>query len=151
MRKNILVGVLLGIGIGLILSSVFHIVKHENKQILPDEKFIKSEARKLGMIDPVEYFDKGNINNENIKNINEPVEKKTDERMVVKIPRGYKSEDISKVLKQKKLIVSEESFLNIINNKGLENKLRWGIYEFNAKELEVDIIDRIVKGNYIKE
>lgn len=153
MRKNGVVDILLGIGIGLILSSGLHIIKHENNQIVLDQKLIKSEAKKLGMIDPVEYFDKSNVGNIDGEktNTNNDIKKKLEDSIIIEIRKGYRSEDVSKTLKQNNLIVSEKIFLNKINERGVENKLRWGIYEFKNNESDEQIIDRIVNGNYIKD
>ncbi|MCT4618644.1 MAG: hypothetical protein N4A62_04565 [Marinisporobacter sp.] len=148
MRKNVFIGVFLGIGIGLILSSGFNIIFHQNQNITYDEEFIKSEARKIGMIDPVQYFDKQDMNN----NMNEvSTRKKEEKNFIIEIQKGHKSEDIARLLKENNLIQSEREFLNKINERKLENKLRWGTYEFTSNDSQKEIIDKIVKGEYKKE
>ncbi|QXM06119.1 endolytic transglycosylase MltG [Crassaminicella indica] len=144
MRRDVLVGVFLGIGIGLILSSGFNMILHQNKRII-DEEFIKSEAKKIGMIDPVEYFDKRDMN------IKIDTKEDKDKKIIIEIQKGYKSEDVARILKENNLIRSEEEFLNKINNKNLENKLRWGKYEFTSKDSEDQIIEKIIKGKNVKE
>jgi cell division protein YceG involved in septum cleavage len=140
--------VFLGIGIGLILSSGFNIIFHQNQNITYDEEFIKSEARKIGMIDPVQYFDKQDMNN----NMNEvSTRKKEEKNFIIEIQKGHKSEDIARLLKENNLIQSEREFLNKINERKLENKLRWGTYEFTSNDSQKEIIDKIVKGEYKKE
>jgi hypothetical protein len=148
LRKDVYIGLFLGIGIGLILSSGFHIIFHQNQNITYDEEFIKSEARKIGMIDPVEYFDKQEMNN----NMNEINTKEQEEnKFIIEIQKGDRSEDVARILKENDLIQSERQFLNKINERKLENKLRWGEYEFTSNDSEKEIIDRIVKGEHKKK
>ncbi|QZY56780.1 hypothetical protein [Crassaminicella profunda] len=145
MKKNVFIGVFLGIGIGFILASGFHIISHQNEKVLYDEEFIKSEARKIGMIDPVEYFDKKDVHSK--MNTKETKVK----NIIIEIQKGHKSEDVATILKENNLIQSEKEFLDRINEKKLENKLRWGKYEFTLNDSEKEIIDRIVKGEHKKE
>ncbi|QEK12245.1 endolytic transglycosylase MltG [Crassaminicella thermophila] len=147
MKKDVLIGILLGIGIGFVLSSGLNIIKPKTNKLAFSKEYIKSEAKKIGMIDPAEYFDK--TDNSKIDSENNNI--KSNNEIIINIHRGYTSEDVAKVLKQNNLISSEKEFLKKVYMKGLENSLRWGKYKFNLEDSEEMILNRIVKGDYIKD
>lgn len=148
-----MIGLILGIGIGLLVSSSVNIISHRNEKNIVDEKFIRGEARKLGMVDPVKYFNKAETNKDGDEQNNDSKNKNEEKVPIieVEIVKGYGSEEIARLLKENGLIKSEEAFLEKIHKRGLANKLRKGTYEFSSKDSEDLIIDKIINGGYIKE
>ncbi|WZL74874.1 hypothetical protein QBE52_09345 [Clostridiaceae bacterium 35-E11] len=138
MRKHIWMAIFLGIGIGLVISSGINMMIAP-KVILEPER-IKSEAKKLGMIDPVEYFDKTEKKDAQLDTTSK-------EKITIEIPKGITSEDVAELLKEKKLITSEKTFLNKIHEKGLTYKIKWGKYKFSADVSMPEIIDMITQNS----
>ncbi|MFZ5966560.1 MAG: hypothetical protein ACOYVK_05220 [Bacillota bacterium] len=154
MNKRYLKAFLLGVGVGLIITSSMNIVQMRSENNIPSEEFIRSEAKKLGMVDPVEYIDKSKVIN-NPTNVIEPDSKPQDEvtkapevgkTINVYIPQGSNSEDIADLLLEEQLISSQKSFLDKVYSKNYSGILRWGNYKFNEGISEDEIIERLVKG-----
>jgi cell division protein YceG involved in septum cleavage len=115
----------------------------QSREATLEPDFIKSEAKKLGMIDPVEYFDKTDKEKGNLQ-----LDAQNEDKIIVEIPKGVTSEDVSEILKEKNLIASKKEFLNKIHEKGLTYKIKWGTYEFSPDTSEADIIHIIAQeGN----
>ncbi|WP_157064952.1 endolytic transglycosylase MltG [Thermotalea metallivorans] len=148
MKNRILWVWMLGIGIGIIISSSLNVLT----QPKITEDFIRREARKLGMIDPKDYFDKSAME----KQKESPSQEKRNDlafpaanhRITIKIPKGTTSKEIAKILKENRLIVSEENFLNKVYAKGMTGKIRWGKYEFSSDSSEDEIIEKIINGDF---
>ena len=58
MKKTLMFAITLGVGIGLVFSSGVALILQPDDTSKVSEDFIKSEAKKLGMIEPSEYIDK---------------------------------------------------------------------------------------------
>ena len=143
---------LIGIGIGLILSSSLNLIFQSNhqKKLTPED--IRSEARRLGMIDPKEYFDKS-VPEQN-KTVNQPELKKDDkqpelreEEIIITIKKGSTSEDVARLLKEYNLIASENTFLSRIYARNASYKLQAGTYSFYKTMTIDEMIDAMLIGN----
>ncbi len=130
-NNNIWLGVFLGIGIGLVLSSGFYMI-YPVQTSSNRPGYIKSEARKLGMIDPTEYIDKKQIAKNSTSNYKNTI--------TVEIPSNATDKEVASILKQKNLIESEEAFLKKIT----QNKLKTGKFEFTINDSIEDIIQKII-------
>ncbi len=141
MKSRLSLGILLGIGIGIIISSTFFIATTDNnKNLKSNSEFIKNEAKKLGMIDPEDLF--------SVEDTKEPeIQKEENKRIIIDIPKGSSSEEIAIILKQNGLINSEEEFLDIVTTNEGANKLKWGSYEFTPKDNIEDIFETIISGS----
>lgn len=129
--------IILGIGIGIIISSSLSIALHKNQKDSYNTQFIKMEAKKIGMIDPEDLFQPRDtkINN------SDQDEKSS---IVLDIPKGSSSEEIAIILKSNDVIDSEEEFLNRVKAGNLASKLKWGTYQFKADEEIEDVIDALI-------
>ncbi|SHI79437.1 YceG-like family protein [Geosporobacter subterraneus DSM 17957] len=143
---------LIGIGIGLILSSSLNLIFQSNhqKKLTPED--IRSEARRLGMIDPKEYFDKS-LPEQN-KTVNQPELKKDDkqpelreEEIIITIKKGSTSEDVARLLKEHNLIASENTFLSRIYARNASYKLQAGTYSFYKTMTIDEMIDAMLVAN----
>ncbi|MBF8983064.1 hypothetical protein IZY60_05905 [Lutibacter sp. B2] len=149
MKRNTIIVIFVGIGIGLMISSGFNIMymkkiaSDTNKDKIPvvnnivykkeqdklDVSMIKLEAKKTGIIDSKEHSDKKEVS------------------VIINIPKGTMCEDVAKILKQNNLIELEQDFLNEVAILGLENKIIWGKYEISSTNAMIDIIKKITHKN----
>ncbi len=151
-RKNLRV-LLLGVGIGLIISSSLNLLfqNSNEKKITPD--YIRAEARRLGMIDPKEYIDKSmveqnqRIDNQEVQEENRPPEIKEEATITIVIKKGNTSENVAKQLKENNLVESENIFLNRIYARKAASKLQTGTYIFHKNMTVDEMIDAMLLGN----
>lgn len=138
MNTRITLGIVLGIGIGLVLSSSVYMITNNEESY--DKEFIKMEARKMGMIDPEEVI------------VREDKPRSEDEQIayspvVISIPKGSTSHEIARILKEEGIITSEEEFIRMVQSNKASNKLIWGVYEFMPNAKLEDILEALTKGN----
>ncbi|PAB61241.1 endolytic transglycosylase MltG [Anaeromicrobium sediminis] len=145
MKRKLKTTLLMGIGIGFIICSTFNIISKEFFQEEINDEYIKTKAKQMGMVDPKDHFVKKDIYNKEVKK-EEPVMKKKNEKELIKvvIPKGSTSEEIGEILKSHNVIQSTKLFLRKINDKNLEEKLRWGVYEMKINASIDEIIEKII-------
>lgn len=119
--------VLLGMGIGIILSAIFGIIFFLGYTPEMDEAKVKDLARKYGMIEPHE----------------------NPGRLEVIITKDDTVTSITKKLEQLGIVKNAVSFQIKIVNRNAKDKILPGKYEFTGNESEDEIID-ILTGNSIK-
>ena len=136
MRKNISFSLLLGVGIGLVLSSGIGIMFFPQGERI-DPEFIKSEAKKLGMIEASDY-----INKEKIQ-AGDP-ETKIKDTIIIEIPENTSDEKVAKLLKEKGLIKSEKEFIKKVREGKSSNKIQEGKFEFKKDDILDDIKEKII-------
>ena len=144
MKLHNIKGIILGIGIGLVLSSVINI----NERTLTDD-YIKAEASKRGymIVNPKDLITKektieGNYNSELIEN---KQSSKEIEEIRFDIIKGYNSYETAKVLLDNGLIANKDEFLDRLHEKKKEDKIQYGSFVL-VKGLNYDeIIDIITK------
>lgn len=143
-------GIVLGIGIGLILSSSFFIFTNTKQNPELDSEFIIKEAEKLGMQKPEDFLKWENDGyldyHENVENNEVEIDDSKDV-IIVEIPKRVSSEGIAKILEENGLIDNEEDFTEIVNNSGVDSKLKWGVYEFNKDNTIEEIIEVLMAGS----
>lgn len=66
--------------------------------------------------------------------------------VLVSIPAGVNAEEIARLLKEKKLILSENLFIFLAEVKKIENKIKAGTYRLNPKMSSIQILRSLVKG-----
>lgn len=135
-------GIMLGIGIGLVLSSIVNI--NINQKALNDD-FIKAEASKRGFIilNPGELIDKEKTN-ESMKH-NEKIEnnEQKDEEIKIEVLKGYTPYDTAELLLNSGLILDKNEFINRIKEKNRERKIQYGVFIIKKGTSYDDIIDII--------
>ncbi len=112
-------GIMLGMGIGLVLSSIINI--NINGKAFSDD-YIRTEAIKRGfiVINPEDLINK-NIKNEDIKD-DEKIESDEAEKEEIRIEilKGFNSYDAAEVLMKNGLILDIKEFLNRLKEKEKE-------------------------------
>jgi len=127
----------LGVGIGLVFSSGVALILQPDDTSKVSEDFIKSEAKKLGMIEPSEYIDKKQIQSENTSSDSQNT-------IIVEIPDGANEKEVANILKEKNLIESEEAFIQKINEINVHKNFKAGTFEFTDSDSIEDIIHKII-------
>ncbi|MEW9124937.1 MAG: hypothetical protein AB2421_19650 [Thermotaleaceae bacterium] len=142
----------LGFGIGLLFSSsiVMFFGYNTPRQVTPD--YIRMEARRLGMIDPKEYFDKSETkpNEEFDEALEESLKEEHlqgESLITITIRKGNTSEDVARLLKASDLIDSEQKFIKKVYEKNAAYSIQTGTYQFKKGITEDEIIHIILKGN----
>ncbi|MTI57329.1 MAG: endolytic transglycosylase MltG [Geosporobacter ferrireducens] len=144
-KKNLRI-LLLGVGIGLILSSSLNLFFQSSNQKKITPEYIRAEARRLGMIEPKKYFDKS-VTDQNQTADNQQLEIEEEAAVVIVIRKGNTSEDVAKLLKENNLVESENMFLNRIYARKAASKLQTGSYAFNKNMTVDEMIDAMLIGN----
>jgi len=70
----------------------------------------------------------------------------SDADILITIPAGVNAEDIARLLKEKKLILSENFFLLLARIEKIENRIKAGIYRLNLKMSSFAILKSLVDG-----
>ena len=125
--------IMLGLGIGLVLSSMMNI-SVGNKELTLEE--IKKEAQKHGLV----VFSKEEIIDSRNQDNTAPMEKVT-----VEIKSGMSSESIAALLKQKGIIDDSAAFIDKLKESNKDTKLKEGTYEIPKGSGYDEIISILTK------
>jgi len=125
--------IMLGLGIGLVLSSMINI-SMGSKELTLEE--IKKEAQKHGLV----VFSKEEIIDSQNKDNAAPMEKIT-----VEIKSGMNSESIAALLQQKGIIDDSGAFIDKLKDADKETKLKEGTYEIPKGSGYDEIISILTK------
>ncbi len=125
--------IMLGLGIGLVLSSMMNI-SMGNKELTLEE--IKKEAQKHGLV----VFTKEEIIDSRNQENTAPAEKVT-----VEIKSGMSSESIAALLRQKGIIDDTGAFIDKLKEANKETKLKEGTYEIPKGSGYDEIINILTK------
>ncbi len=128
--------IMLGAGIGLVISSMVNI-NMNSRELTIDE--IKKESEKHGLI----ILTEEEILNSQPR-ADEPSPSPVNE-ISVEIKSGMGAEDIAAILKEKGIIKDERSFLNRLKELGKESMLRLGSYKIQLNLNYDEIIDILTK------
>lgn len=149
MKSYDIKGIILGIGIGLVLSSIINI--NIDSRALTDD-FIKTEASKRGFIivNPKDLIDKSGAKEKNStyesKKINEPLdETESTKEVEIKISKGYDSYKTADVLAEHGLIDDKSEFMDRLYKRGKDDKIQYGSFVLKKGMSCDDIIDVITK------
>lgn|GEM_PF-348146 len=138
MNNRFILGIMLGLGMGFVISSSLYMIMDNRMQHSMEPEAIKNEARKLGMVDPADYFLRPEQEDEAVPQPN---------RIIIDIIKGMPSEEIARLLKNSDLIKSEEEFIQYLEANNLVSQLKWGRYEFLPGEDMEQIVETIILGN----
>ncbi len=143
----------LGLGIGLLISSLLNIAYPKIKYIPYTDSQIIEKARELGMVPLKEAISNSNSNNEEEiaatsstdsgKNDNPAEEKNHTVEFVIN--KGDNSERIVNKLFEEGIIKDKEEFTKKIVEKELQRKFKHGVYELKI-DMEYDSIIKILTG-----
>ncbi len=158
--KNKIVYLILGIGIGIIVTNILNSAYPKIEYVeLSEEKIIK-EASELGMVKIKENIDtkktkieKKNEENKDIEiNEEDPVEIGENISREIVIESGSNLTGVTKDLYEKKLIDDEEDFIYFVRDSGLEKKLNVGTYNIEDGSNYSEIIEKLThrSHNYTK-
>ena len=149
MKSYDIKGIILGIGIGLVLSSIINI--NINSRALTDD-FIKAEASKRGfmIVNPKDLIDKGQISEKNSTYEGEKMNDQSDEteeieEVEIKIFKGYDSYKTADVLAEHGLIDDKSGFMDRLYKRGKDDKIQYGSFILQKGMSYDDIIDVITK------
>lgn len=135
-------GIMLGMGIGLVLSGIININIY-GKDLNDD--YIKTEAIKRGfiVINPEDIINKEIKNNE-VKD-DEIIDTEVSEKEEVKIEiiKGSNSYDVAELLMKNGLILDAKEFLSRLKELDKERKIQYGVYIIKKGSSYNDIIDII--------
>lgn len=132
MKKINIVYILLGIGIGIILTSIFFYINPLVKYAEYTDEEIKEKAKDLGMVSIKEF----------IKDNGE----KEDYIIEFKISSGDTLSDIANNLIDLSIIEDKEEFIKFVKDKKLDKKLRPGTYKLKLN-LSYSSILEILSNN----
>lgn len=138
MNNRFILGIMLGLGMGFVISSSLYMIMDNRIQTPMEPEAIKNEARKLGMVDPTDYF---------LKLEQEDQAVPQPDKIIIDIIKGMPSEEIARLLKNSDLIKSEEEFIQYLEANNLVGQLKWGRYEFLLGEDMEQIVETIILGN----
>ncbi|WIV11272.1 hypothetical protein [Proteiniborus sp. MB09-C3] len=130
---------ILGIGIGFLISSLLNIAYPKTEYISYTEAQIIEKARELGMISLKEAISKDDektpeyTSNDSEKDATPAEEDKHVIEFVIN--KGDNSEQIVDKLFEEGIIKDKEGFIEKIKEKSLQRKFKYGVYEL---ELEMD-------------
>lgn len=143
---------LLGIGIGLLVSSLLNIAYPKIKYTEYSEAQIIEKAKELGMVSLKEAISKNeeksteiasneeDANEEDtnaIKEDNHPIE--------FVINKGENSEQIVDRLFEKGIIKNREEFTEKVLSKGLQKRFKYGVYELEP-EMDYESLIKVLTG-----
>lgn len=128
--------IILGLGIGILLTSIIYIFNPVVEYRDYSEEEIVELASELGMVFIKESIDTSDIK----KRSNEKQEKVT-----IIVEEGDSLGDVSIKLFELELIDSAERFHDYAKEKGMEKKIRVGIYELTPYQSYDDILDILTK------
>lgn len=146
-NKMIVFLVILGFGLGIIISSVINSVYPIVKYKEYSEQKIIEEAKKLGMIEKEEYekLYKKIAENESVKEEvveNSEVARDVDEKyLTIRINKDETSEMIVASLYEEGIIRDKKEFIEVIINKNVEKKLKYGVFKIKENQTYDEIID----------
>lgn len=138
--------IMLGFGLGLVLTSLINI-NIQNKNVTID--FIKSEAQKKGLIiiDPKDIINK----NIDIPIDNDNVNHSKDDSIVVevKIEKGFDSYKTADVLYYNGLIEDKKGFIECLSDCRKTDLIQYGVFSIKKGSSIEEIIDIITHPNNI--
>lgn len=144
MKTYNLKGIILGMGIGLVISSIINI--NIQDRILTDN-YIRVEASKRGFIivDPGDLISKEKIIDKN--NNNKIFESnKYAEEIRIEIAQGCSSDETARILLDNGLINNMDKFLEKLHEREKENKIQYGSFVLKKYSNYDEIIDIITKS-----
>lgn len=137
-------GIILGMGIGLVISSIINI--NIQDRILTDN-YIRVEASKRGfvIIDPGDLISKDKAID---KNSNNKVleSNKYAEEIKIEITQGCSSDDTASILLDNGLIDNKDKFLEKLHEREKGNKIQYGSFVLKKYSNYDEIIDIITKS-----
>lgn len=131
-KRTKLAYLVLGIGIGIIVSSTLYSILPNVKYIELSDDIIRKKARELGMINLKESINLDNSSKEKNQNKNEVATENVlekDEYVIIEIEKGYTLEDVAKNLFKSGLIDNEEEFILLAEDKTLDKKFNYGKFK----------------------
>ncbi len=128
--------IILGLGIGILLTSMIYIFNPVVEYRDYSEEEIVELASELGMVFIKESIDTSDIK----KRSNEKQEK-----VIIIVEDGDSLGDVSIKLFELELIDSAERFHDYAKEKGMEKKIRVGSYELTPYQSYDDILDILTK------
>lgn len=171
MRKVHEKSILLGIGIGMIITAIAGMIFSAGTQKeLSKEEIISIAKAKYGLIEQVQFLNGDNASNDStnsstsdssaqstaaqstatvgdsVATDKQQVDKSsssaiTERNIIIEINDGYKSQEIIDQLFEKEVISNKEEFTNVLNSYGVTKKIRVGTFKFRKN----DDLDYIVK------
>lgn len=173
MRKVHEKSILLGIGIGMIITAIAGMIYSGGTQKDLTKNEIISRAKGYGLIEPVKLLNENNSaadstatdttseKSPGVSTVSQPSKEVADKtstenkdktstddkerNIVVKIEDGHISEDVMKQLFDKGIITSEKDFTNVINSYKASRKIISGTYKFKKNE-DLDYLVKKICG-----
>ncbi|WP_352418447.1 hypothetical protein [Proteiniborus sp.] len=138
---------ILGIGIGLLVSSMLNIAYPKTKYISYTETQIIEKARELGMVSLKESIiekEEKNLETSNkTSNDSDFVEDKRTIEFIIN--KGDNSEEIVDKLFKEGIIEDKEEFTKKVIDNDIQKKFKYGVYELETK-MEYDFLIEVLTG-----
>lgn len=131
-RSNKLLYLILGIGIGVIVSSTLYSIFPNVKYIELSDDIIMDKARELGMINLKESINLDISSKEENQIKKEVVPEKVlenEEYVIIEIEKGDTLEDVANKLFSSGLIDNKEEFILLAEDKTLDKKFNYGKFK----------------------
>ncbi|SHI03084.1 endolytic transglycosylase MltG [Sporanaerobacter acetigenes] len=136
-----IVYMILGIGIGIILTSFVFAMKPNVKYKEYTNEEIMDRAKELGMVSVKE-----NINVDDVReNLKEDIELENNSEITIKIGNNETLSKIADGLFESEIIDDKGEFIQFVKDKGMETKLRPGTYSLKKNMSYTSIIKILTK------
>lgn len=135
--------IILGIGIGIIVTSLIFILKPKIKYVdYSDDEIIK-KAKELGMVSVKEKIE---LNEEKDKRETDEKEDAKEEIILFRVENDDTLTSVADRLLKKELIANKEDFIQFAKYKEADKKLRTGDYKLEKNSSYNEIIKILIKS-----
>lgn len=153
LRKNKIIYLILGIGIGIIITNIINTAYPKIEYIELSDEIIEKKAMELGMVKLKEniqtestYEDDKKVK-EDIEDDNQKELRENKEVKEIVIGEGSSLGTAAEALYQENLINSIEEFIFFVRGKKLDKKINIGTYKIKVGSTYTEIIDTITHRN----
>lgn len=171
MNKNKIYYLLLGIGLGILVTSSMNIAFNKTEKVEYSEAEIKEKAKELGMISIKDNIEKNE--EDEAKEAKEEAAKKEAEKekleeekkaeevasqkeeqnesAIITVTPQDGASDVIERLKASDIIENQDEFKNLVSKYNLEKKFRTGEYEIQKKSSYAEVLRIMIKEDELKE
>lgn len=150
MKKVNIYFVLLGIGIGALISGMAFKMNPVPKAELTDQEIVE-RARELGMVGIKEHIENSSAQEDQDPQEDSKEERSPGEETVeanISVSQGEHSEAVADKLLNAKLIDDKKSFVSFVSEKNAGRSFRQGTYTIKSGSSYEEILSILTKGAY---
>lgn len=160
MIKNKIYYLILGIGLGIIITSSLNVVFNKNEKIEYTDEEIREKAKSLGMISIKENIEKNQKKKEEQESKPEPEPEQVEEpqpeqneeliNKTIFITPEDTATTIIENLANEGIIDNQDEFRELVIKFNLQKKFRVGTYEINTNSSYEDVLKHLIKEDELK-